>query len=121
VTSTAFVELVPWSIARTNRSAAMAGQDVARGGGDAVGGEAEVLQQERGAPVSSGCTNGVLSTRSPMPSAASVRAACSARETIVPTATTVTSSPAVSRIARPGVNSSSGALTSGTAYRGIRR
>src|SRR4051794_12899212 len=47
-TSTALVELVPWSIA--SRSGCSAGiEDLADGGGDAVGGQPEVVEQELGA------------------------------------------------------------------------
>ena len=70
---------------------------------------------------SSGSTNGTLSTRTPIPSARRRSAAASARETSVPTATTVTSSPSVSCTARPGSNGAPSGVTSGTLKRGTRR
>src|SRR4051812_16345071 len=48
-TSTAFVALVPWSIARMSGSGAGIAQDLADGGGDAVGVEPEVVEKEAGA------------------------------------------------------------------------
>ncbi len=76
---------------------------------------------DRTAPVSSGSTKATLRTRAEMPSERSDWAACSARETIVPVAMTVTSFPSVSRSARPGWKGEPGGVTSGTGNLGMRR
>ncbi len=70
---------------------------------------------------SSGATVDMLSTRTDTPSAAASSAACSARETIVPVATTVTSEPSRSRLDTPKVNGRSSPVTAGTLNRPIRR
>jgi hypothetical protein len=70
---------------------------------------------------SRGSTNDMLTTRSPIPSSASRSAASSARDTMVPAAMTVTSSPSVRRRLVAGPNGAPAGVTAGTLKRGMRR
>jgi hypothetical protein len=69
---------------------------------------------------SSGAIVDMFSTRTETPIAAASSDASSARETIVPVATTVTSAPSRSRVAAPKVNGRS-PVTAGTLNRPTRR